>query len=179
MTILVATDGSDPAKAAARVAYELARADGDRILFVTVWRELRPDFGMPIDLAFPELVETERDHAATVLSQAKDEAEAAGLEAETLSRCGYPVHEICAVARESGARVIVIGSRGWETTDGAMLGSVATGLLHDAPCPVQLVPGAEIRRQETQMRLALLAAARGSHALRRFGQEPVGQGAAP
>jgi nucleotide-binding universal stress UspA family protein len=141
--ILVATDGSQPANAATRFAFELAIATGDRILFVTAWQELRGDFGIPLHHLMPELIEVERDRANDVLIAAAAVAEAAGVEAETLLRHGAAVDEICTVARARHPRMIVLGSHGWGSVARAIFGSVSTGVLHHAPCPVLVVPARE------------------------------------
>lgn len=140
-TILVATDGSDPAKAAAEVAFELARASGDTLLFVTVWRELRGDFGLPYGtLIAPDAADIERNWAHQALAAAAAQAREAGLEAETVCRHGKPAREIVEVARERGVRLIVIGSHGFGPIEGTLFGSVSTGVLSRAPCPVLVVP---------------------------------------
>jgi nucleotide-binding universal stress UspA family protein len=138
--ILVAIDGSASANAAMRAALELAATTGNRLLFVTAWRELRGDFGIPLHRLLPELVEVERDWAAKTLEEAAAEAQAVGVDAETISRHGFPAQEICAVARERRPRMIVVGSHGWGSISGALFGSVSTGVLHHAPCPVLVVP---------------------------------------
>jgi nucleotide-binding universal stress UspA family protein len=139
-TILVGTDGSAGARAATRVALELAKARGDDVLFVTAWRELRGDFYLPLAKLYPGLVEVEREWAQNMLARATAAAEAAGVEATTLSRHGGAADEICAVARERHARMIVIGSRGWGPIEGALFGSVSSAILNHAPCPVLAVP---------------------------------------
>jgi nucleotide-binding universal stress UspA family protein len=139
-TILVGTDGSAGARAATRVALELAKACGDDVLFVTAWRELRGDFYLPLAKLYPGLVEVEREWAQNMLARAAAAAGAAGVEATTLSRHGGAADEICAVARERHARMIVIGSRGWGPIEGALFGSVSNAVLRRAPCPVLVVP---------------------------------------
>lgn len=134
--ILVPTDGSDAATAATRTAFEVARGSGDRLLFLSAWRELRGDFGVPL----PFTADAERDWATGNVAAAAAEAEAAGLGAETIIRHGPAVDAICAVARERRVRMIVIGSHGRGPLEGALLGSVSTGVLGHAPCPVLVVP---------------------------------------
>jgi len=47
---------------------------------------------------------------------------------------------IAEAASESEAGVIVVGTHGRGVAASALLGSVAKGLLHVAPCPVLAVP---------------------------------------
>ena len=140
-TILVATDGSEPAQRAVAVALELARETGEDVCFVTVWRELHGDFGLPYaKLIAPDIADIERDWAGDTLAAAAAEAEAAGVQAETVSRHGKAAVEICAVAAERGVRMIVVGSSGWGPVEGLLLGSVSSEVLHRSSVPVLVVP---------------------------------------
>ena len=143
MTVMVATDGSHAAQESVRLGAEVAAAFGDDLLLVTVWRELRGDFGMPLGAIIPDLVDVERDHAKEVLDEAKAEAEAKGVTVETMSIHGDAVHEVRRIATERKPRMIVIGSHGQGAVTRALFGSVAYGVVHDAPCPVLLVPASE------------------------------------
>jgi nucleotide-binding universal stress UspA family protein len=80
------------------------------------------------------LVDLEREaHGAR--SQA--EHEIADLErAETRILEGGPLAQLVALARQEDATLIAVGSHGWSRTAGILLGSVATRLAHEAPCPV-------------------------------------------
>ena len=44
--------------------------------------------------------------------------------------------ELCVLAEQEGASVIVVGSRGHGAIKRALLGSVSHHLVHNAPCPV-------------------------------------------
>jgi nucleotide-binding universal stress UspA family protein len=155
--IVVGADGSDSAKAGVREALELAQAGGDSIVFVTTWRELHGDFGIPYEELLPglQLADIEREWADETLAAAAAEAENAGVRAETLRRHGDPAAEICAVAREHAARLIVVGSHGWGPVGGMLFGSVSAGVLAHAPCPVLVVPepagAAPIKKGETDV----------------------------
>jgi nucleotide-binding universal stress UspA family protein len=140
--ILVATDGSERALAATRVALELASLTGSRVVFVTAWRELRGDFGIPLAVILRDLVDAEREWAKETVAAAAALAQEAGVEAETVVRHGKAGEEICAVARERGARMIVVGSHGSGALTSALLGSVSAQVLHNAPCPVLVVGSA-------------------------------------
>ncbi|WP_284138976.1 universal stress protein [Virgibacillus sp. LDC-1] len=59
---------------------------------------------------------------------------------EKVIRIGIPKVEICSVAKEFKAHSIVMGSRGLGPIRGTVLGSVSYGVLHEAPCPVTIVP---------------------------------------
>ncbi|HJU48184.1 MAG TPA: universal stress protein [Gaiellaceae bacterium] len=80
------------------------------------------------------LVDLEREaHSA----RAQAEHEIAELEhAETRILEGGPLAQLVRLAREERATLIAVGSHGWSRTAGILLGSVATGLAHEAPCPV-------------------------------------------
>jgi nucleotide-binding universal stress UspA family protein len=141
-TIVVAVDGSDASNAATEVALELAGTTGDRLVFVTAWRKLRGDFGLPYATLLPsDVIDIERDWAEERLAAALAAAERRGVPAEALCRQGGAAHEIVAAARTHDARLIVMGTHGFGPIEGLILGSVSAGVLRHAPCPVLVVPG--------------------------------------
>ncbi|MOA42991.1 Universal stress protein family protein [compost metagenome] len=64
----------------------------------------------------------------------------AGIKYETKLLIGLPKEEICKEANQRHVRYIVIGSRGYSSFVGSVLGSVSQGVLHLANCPVMVVP---------------------------------------
>ena len=121
--ILIATDGSAPARAAEAIGLELARARGGTAVFVCVWAPLRASFGVPVpELLDSEFVDAERTWAEETLAEAAGRAAAAGMEA----------------ARRS-AGMVVIGSHGWGAMMSLIFGSTTLGVLQHAPCPVVVV----------------------------------------
>jgi len=52
---------------------------------------------------------------------------------------GFAVEEICQKAVDNDAQLIVVGSHGWGAARRFFSGSVSTGLVHSAPCPVLVV----------------------------------------
>jgi nucleotide-binding universal stress UspA family protein len=50
-----------------------------------------------------------------------------------------PVEEICMAAETYAPRFLVLGSHGWGVVKRAVFGSVSTGVLHRATCPVLVV----------------------------------------
>jgi nucleotide-binding universal stress UspA family protein len=137
---LIATDGSRPARAAEAFGYELARARREKVLLVSVWAPLRGSFGAPLpEFLDREFIDLEEEWAEKVLEESAARADAAGVDAETLVAKGRPVDEICRIARERSASMIVIGPEGWGPIMSLVLGSTTMGVLQDAPCPVVVV----------------------------------------
>jgi nucleotide-binding universal stress UspA family protein len=73
------------------------------------------------------------------VDELRDEGIDARFEVVTCA-AGGAAHTIADVAREAGADLIVVGTRGYGTLAGALLGSVTRRLLRVAPCPVLAVP---------------------------------------
>ena len=70
-------------------------------------------------------------------TRSAERAAAAGVECQTFPLDGLPVvDEICKLAREREAAMIVIGAHGWGAIKRLVFGSVSLGVLHEAPCPV-------------------------------------------
>jgi nucleotide-binding universal stress UspA family protein len=139
--ILLATDGSPTALAAAEEAMTLAVDSGRPLLVVTVFDVSSNTTGYAVAPVLPDWTDELREHAAAVLDDVREAAAAKGLHTETVLRWGFPVDEICRLAAERNAELIVIGSHGWGPMRRLLFGSVSDGVLHHAPCPVLVVHG--------------------------------------
>lgn len=137
--ILLATDGSPTAQEATQVAMTLAADSGRPLVAVTVFDVSSSTVGYGVLPALPDWTDVLKEHAAAVLDDLRDLASARGLEVETELRWGFPADEICRLAEERGAELIVIGSHGWGPARRLLFGSVSDGVLHHAPCPVLVV----------------------------------------
>jgi nucleotide-binding universal stress UspA family protein len=138
--ILIATDGSAPARAAEALGLELARARGSGAAFVCVWAPLRGSFGMPLpEKLDPEFIDSERTWAEETLEAASRRAAAAGVQAETIIAKGPAVQAVCDTAEQRRAGLVVIGSHGWGAMMSLIFGSTTLGVLQHAPCPVVVV----------------------------------------
>jgi nucleotide-binding universal stress UspA family protein len=140
--IILATDGSETAAAATEAAIAEAHALDAPLVVVTVWDVLYSQFGFPVGPVMPSLDHVEHDEADKVSATAADRARAAGIDVDVVTRRGFTVEEICRVAEEQNARMIVLGTHGWGAIRRMVFGSVSTGVLHHAPCPVLVVPPA-------------------------------------
>jgi nucleotide-binding universal stress UspA family protein len=140
--ILLATDGSEDASQAARVAADLSQRTGSELHVVHAWRPL-PQY------AYPSLV-SERyyppyERGATMLldEQVKSVEEAGATVAEAHLRAGAPSDAILDLAEELGPGLLVVGSRGTGAIERLLTGSVSEALVHHAACPVLVVRGGE------------------------------------
>lgn len=139
-TILLATDGSPAAREATSEAIQLCNELEARLVVVGVERVAVPAYGYyGYGDVYLELLRGEHAHVHHVLAEAAQAAEDAGIDYETVARTGDIVEAICTIAEHESARLIVVGSHGWNALRRAVFGSVSAGLLHAAPCPVLVV----------------------------------------
>lgn len=133
--ILLATDGSETAARAARVAVELAEGLRSELHVVHV--------GPSIPLAFAHSradVERVRQESRALLSrQVERIREAGGDPVETHLRLGEPAPNIVEVAGEIDAGLIVMGSRGLGGIRRTLLGSVSDAVIRHARCNTMIV----------------------------------------
>ena len=73
------------------------------------------------------------------LTATQQKLDAAGRFHTTHIHVGQPAEVISRVASELACDLIVMGSHGWSGIAGLVMGSVASRVLHLAPCPVLLV----------------------------------------
>jgi universal stress protein A len=134
--ILVPHDFSDDASAALDFAIELAKQLGGELHLVHAYRlpiEVFSPYGVAIpDSVMPEL----RKGAELRLKELAARVEAAGLTARVHLREGAPAEVIAESARELGADLIVMGTRGRTGLAHVVLGSVAERTVRSSPCPV-------------------------------------------
>jgi nucleotide-binding universal stress UspA family protein len=139
-TILLATDGSPSAAEATTEAIELAQALDARLVVVAVEHVAVPAYGYyGYGEVYTDLLAGEHAHVQRILAEAAHDAEDAGVDCDTVAPTGPVVEEICRIARERDAKLIVIGAHGWGAFRRFVFGSVSTGVMHEAPCPVLVV----------------------------------------
>jgi nucleotide-binding universal stress UspA family protein len=147
--ILFATDGSPSAAEAQKDAFELALRLGAPLLVVSVAHPALPAVGYSAygySNVVAEVRQAERKRVEELVASIAEVAEAEGVHCSTVTVDGQVVEEICSKASEYDAQLIVVGSHGWGAARRLLSGSVSTGLVHSAPCPVLVVrSGAEAR----------------------------------
>lgn len=121
-------DGSPEALEAARQAAALA-APGARVHAVAAWD---PGAAMHAGIHAGRVAAELRDEAVATLRAARDELP----ELETALVEGAPVAGLLAAASAYAADLVAVGSHGTSRRSGILLGSVATAIVHYAPCTV-------------------------------------------
>jgi nucleotide-binding universal stress UspA family protein len=144
--ILFATDGSPSAEDAQKEAFELAQRLDAPLVVVSVVHAALPAVGYSsygYSNVVAELTQAEHKRVNELLATVATAACAAGLSCTTVLADGFAVEEICDVASERDSQLIVVGSHGWGAARRLLSGSVSTGLVHSAPCPVLVVRPSE------------------------------------
>ncbi len=157
--IVVGYDGSEAARQALRRAAAIARP-GRPVMVVTaapLLMHLRdaPDEGAPSPDA--------------LLGEAATYLRALGVESDTLAAPLEPADALIETARNAGARIVVVGTRGRGRAARTALGSVSTAVLQHAPCDVLIVrppAGEEGAERETGWPRAVVVGFDGSPAAR-------------
>ena len=134
--VLVPTDFSETADAAARYGCELAARVGARVTLVHVFS--------PGVVALPDAVYAPTEEELQILQQAAEaELDAAaarlaplGAAIDRVALPGMASDEIVGMARQRHADLIVMGTHGRRGLSHLLLGSVAERVLRAAPCPV-------------------------------------------
>lgn len=133
MRLLVGYDGSEGGRDALELARVLGEASGASVLVVTVL-----PYG-PLPIPYEILDEEEAERAGPLFEEARRRL--TGLEVETRAfGGGSAAGVINDLAEKERVDTIVVGSPHRGPVGRTVIGSVADGLLHGAPCEVILAP---------------------------------------
>ncbi len=135
--ILIAVDSAPVAAHAADVAAELAQALGAEVALINV---VESSFGYPADTGVPpdELIALAKQQANKLIGDFRRQLPPQLAVLEFIP-VGSPSSEIVKAAKEWPADLIAIGSHGRRGVSRVLLGSVAEGVMRDAPCPVLVI----------------------------------------
>jgi nucleotide-binding universal stress UspA family protein len=132
-TILLAVDGSEPSNRAVGTALDLATKLGSELIVVHVREH---ETGRMAREPGPS------DEAEELVDETVRKVKNAGVSARGevhTAVFGRAARAILEVANESGASMVVMGSRGLSDLAGLVMGSVTHKVLHLARCPVLVV----------------------------------------
>jgi nucleotide-binding universal stress UspA family protein len=132
-TVVVGFDGSPAAARALERALALMDSSGLLIL-VTVEPAVHSR-----GVLSESLLEQDDDLAVESLRQGRARLRDADVAQLVLLRRGNPTQALVDVARDYGAELLIVGRRGRDFAARALLGSVATQVVANAPCDVLVV----------------------------------------
>ena len=133
--ILVAVDGSEHSVRALEAGARLAQGEGAKLTVVTaayVPQLYRVDLGDALEESF-------RDSAKMILEDAKRTLARLEIEARTEMLEGQPGEAVASCARGGGYDLVVLGRRGFNSTQDKRLGGVSDAVLRGVDCSVMLV----------------------------------------
>jgi nucleotide-binding universal stress UspA family protein len=148
--ILVPVDGSKPSETAAEYAVYLAKKLKAHVIAVHVMHlpayflTTAPIEGMPTPATIPIPITVSGEERKTVegyLNKVKEMAKKAdiAIEAKIIENQQSIVHAITEFAEKEGCALIIMGTKGRTGMKKFLLGSVASGVVTYAHCPVLVV----------------------------------------
>ncbi|MDE1858734.1 MAG: universal stress protein [Thaumarchaeota archaeon] len=141
--IVVAFDGSRDSEKAVQVACSISAKYGSRVTIVHVYRSpstvFAPGPGMPVP-DFGDLEQAAEETAKGILTRGLDLALKSGVKARgELMESSSAVEAVVTFSSQDKADLIVVGTRGMTGFKKLVLGSVSTGVVSHATCPVLVV----------------------------------------
>jgi universal stress protein A len=134
--ILVPVDFSEHSIRAVDHAIEFAKAFDSEIDLIHC-HQITPSSVAPFEASFPaSMVEDMRKSAEAELATVRERVEAAGITVTAHLSLDFPSNAIETAARDLGADLIIMGTRGLTGLKHVLLGSVAERTVRIAPCPV-------------------------------------------
>jgi nucleotide-binding universal stress UspA family protein len=130
-TVLFPFDRSLESREAAEVVSDFVQQHHSRLVILSVVQN-EPNGTTPTIMSSPSVVEK-------LLQEAQSLFIKHGIQAETIERSGKPAFTICDVADEVAADLIIMGTRGLLSAEGAH-DSVTNRVISLSPCPVLVVP---------------------------------------
>lgn len=139
--ILLATDGSECAESAARVAVDLAIRSGTELDVVHAFEFIPPREFVSVALRLRSPLAGVKRGREILDEQVGLIEEMGGTVADARLLMGSPVHQILRAAEEADAGLVVVGRRGLGSVKRLLMGSISEGVVRHARCPVLVVAG--------------------------------------
>jgi nucleotide-binding universal stress UspA family protein len=133
--IVLAYDGSDPAKKAFERCLEMAKCFSAQLSIIIIVQP--PEFAE--DVETEAIIENARAHFDLEITDLKARAGAAGINPRAQIRVGHPAQQIIAAAEEWDADLIVTGHRGKGLFERWLLGSISRLVIAYAHCAVLVI----------------------------------------
>ena len=149
--ILVAVDSSPQSQSIFDTALFLARATNANMMLLHILSEADPGYPVLPTSAYysalkgsdggilQEKFDEYEQREAESLKNLTSKAIAVGVKAEYAQLSGIPGRDICEIADNWSADLIVVGNRGLKGLKKMFAGSVSNFITHNAPCSVLIV----------------------------------------
>jgi nucleotide-binding universal stress UspA family protein len=143
--IVVGTDGSATAERAVHKAAALAKAVGAELIIISAFNNRAPAgvaaAGIAIDSGW---MAAAQGAAESVAKEAADGAKAAGVATVSYQAvAGEPSEALIHVTQEQGADLLVVGSKGMQSTARFLLGPIANKVSRKVDCDLLIVETSE------------------------------------
>ena len=143
--IVVGTDGSPTALRAVSKATALAKAVGAELVIVSAFNNRAPSgvaaAGIALDSSWVAAAQT---GAESVAKEAAEKAKADGVITVSYQAvAGDPSEVLLQVTTEQGADLLVVGSKGMQSTARFLLGPIANKVSRKVPCDLLIVETSE------------------------------------
>jgi nucleotide-binding universal stress UspA family protein len=136
-TIAVGTDGSPTASEALKMAVELARQFGAKLVLLSAFQDSDGAAGQLSDSSIEaQWVVSTSAQVREILARTEADLRQQDIDCTTRIDEGDPADVLVRLATECGADVLVIGNKGMHRR---VLGSVPNTVTHKAPCSVLVV----------------------------------------
>lgn len=137
--VLIAVDGSNPAKSAIATVASVTRAGLSPSVVLVNVRTWPIIYGEASFMSLEQIEKAEREYQQALLAEAEAQALAAGLAVTgKMALVGEPASEIVRAAEECGADQIAMGTHGRGALGNLFIGSVAQRVVHLSKVPVLL-----------------------------------------
>jgi len=134
--ILVGTDGSETASIAVRRATSIAAANGAELVIVSAY-SARPPGKLGSGIGSSDAAwAAAREHVNGAVQAAKD-AGVAAVSGDAVA--GDPAEVLLSEAEKRGVDLLVVGSKGMQSSSRFLLGSVPNNVSHHTPCDLLIV----------------------------------------
>lgn len=136
--ILVPTDASESAQRALKIAIDLAKEFGSRIVLLhVVYTPEALGYTLSNGITVPQ--EEISIYGREALTAALDGIDTGNVLLEKKQKPGHPAAAILEEIESGKFDLVVMGSRGYGAIAGSLLGSVSQHVLSKAECPVMIV----------------------------------------
>ena len=134
-TVAVATDGSETATEAVRMAAEVARRFDANLVLLSAFQD-KGAADRSSDRSELQWASNPLARIREILARTEEEVRRSGIDCSSLIDEGDTVDVLLRLAAECGADLLVIGNRGMQRR---LLGSVPNSVTHGAACSVLVV----------------------------------------